>query len=583
MAFRDLQEFIKALNKIGELKTINTEVSSELEVTEIADRVSKAHGPALQFNRVKNSNYPLVINTMGTYERLAFSFGVKHMDEIAEEIASLITLSKYATLKDKIMAIPKLLPLIFIFPVKTLRKAPCQQVVESPNLDTLPILKCWPEDGGKYITLPLVFTKDPETNQQNVGMYRLQVFDHQTTGMHWHLHKDGRTIYDKYRKLGRRMPVSVAIGCDPTLIFAATAPLPKMIDEMIFAGFLKKRPVPMTKCITNDILVPANAEFILEGYVALDELRPEGPFGDHTGYYSLTDDYPVFHIEKITRKKNPIYPTTIVGKPPMEDCYLGKATERIFLPLLKLQCPEIVDINFPLEGVFHNCVIVSIKKSYPLHGKKVLNAIWGLGQMMYTKLIVVVSEGIDISDYKRVLQEVITHASLKNHFVISEGPLDALDHASNKPLQGFRLGIDATVKRADEVKGTRYSELAVSHILANIGSGYIKCIPFDKDKFGSAQKYLRNHSSEAQVLILLDHYINPKDLSTVAWKLFNNIDANRDIIINECENGHLFIGIDATKKGPRDGHLRPWPNDIEMDEKTKKHVTERWPSYGIDL
>jgi 4-hydroxy-3-polyprenylbenzoate decarboxylase len=268
--------------------------------------------------------------------------------------------------------------------------------------------------------------------------------------MHWHWHKDGREIYEKYKKLGKRMPVSVAIGSDPAMIYAATAPLPKMIDEMIFAGFLRKKAVETVKCITNDLYVPANSEFVLEGYVELDELKMEGPFGDHTGYYSLQDMYPVFHIEKVTRKKNPIYPATIVGKPPMEDCYLGKATEKIFLPLIKIQCPDILDMNFPLEGVFHNCVIVSIKKAYPKHAFKVMNSIWGVGQMMYTKMIIVVDENVDPHDLSTVAWKVFNNIDAKRDILVSEGPLDALDHASNTSHYGHRMGIDATKKWASE-------------------------------------------------------------------------------------------------------------------------------------
>jgi 4-hydroxy-3-polyprenylbenzoate decarboxylase len=517
---------------------------------------------------------------MGTYERLNLAFGVNHLDEIANEIASYLDISSYATLIDKIKAIPKLLPLPFIFPRKT-KKAPCQEVIEEPNLDRLPILKCWPEDGGKYITLPLVFTKDPETGQQNVGMYRLQVYDKKTTGMHWHLHKDGKEIYEKYRKLGKKMPVSVALGCDPTIIYAATAPLPKIIDEMIFAGYLKKRPIKLVKCISNELYVPAHAEFVLEGYVDLDELREEGPFGDHTGYYSLSDLYPVFHIEKITRKKNPIYPTTIVGKPPMEDCYLGKATERMFLPLLKLQCPEVIDMDFPLEGVFHNCAIVSIKKSFPLHGNKVLNALWGLGQMMYTKMIIIVDETVNVHQYKDVLSQILTHATLKKHYIISEGPLDALDHASNRAFQGFRLGIDATTKKPPESSGIIPSAQHIATMLETIGKGDICFEHYTKSDTSDAMAYLASKQTSAKAVILLDEWVDINNLSTVAWKIFNNIDASRDIIIKEQESGHLFVGIDATKKGPHDGLHRPWPNDIEMTQAIKDKVDKRWQSYGF--
>jgi len=449
MAYKDLQDFINHLREKKLLDEIEIEVDSDLEITEIADRVSKKNGNALLFKNVKNSDYPLLINSLGTYERINYGLEVENLDEIAETITDFMDVTNYITLMNKVKSIPKLARLAKVFP-KKVKNAACQEVIEEPDLSKLPILKCWPKDGGRYITLPLVITKDPETNQQNVGMYRLQVYDKNTTGMHWHLHKDGKEIYEKYRKIGIRMPVSVAIGCDPATIYAATAPLPKMIDEMIFAGFLRKAPLEIVKCVTNDIFVPANAEFILEGYVDLDEKRLEGPFGDHTGYYSLEDMYPVFHIEKITRKKNPVYPTTIVGKPPMEDCYLGKASERIFLPLIKVQCPEIVDMNFPLEGVFHNCVIVSIKKTYPKHANKIMNALWGLGQMMYTKMIIVVDENIDPQDISTVAWKVFNNIDPSRDLVISEGPLDALDHASNTPYYGSRLGIDATKKWPSE-------------------------------------------------------------------------------------------------------------------------------------
>lgn len=449
MAYKDLQDFIKVLKGKNLLTEIEVEVDSDLEITEITDRVSKKYGKALLFKKVKNSPYPLLINSLGTYERMNLALEVENLDEIAKDIMEFMDVASYATLINKIKSVPKLARLARVFP-KKIKNAPCQEVIEKPDLDKIPILKCWPKDGGRYITLPLVITKDPETGQQNMGMYRLQVYDNKTTGMHWHLHKDGREIYEKYRKLGKRMPVSVAIGCDPAIIYSATAPLPKMIDEMIFAGFLRKSPVQLVKCITNDIYVPSNAEFILEGYVELDEMRSEGPFGDHTGYYSLKDMYPVFHIEKITRKNKPVYPTTIVGKPPMEDCYMGKATERIFLPLLKIQCPEIIDMNFPLEGVFHNCVIVSIKKSYPKHAHKVMNSLWGMGQMMYTKMIIVVDENVNPHDISTVSWKVFNNIDAKRDLVISEGPLDALDHASNTAFYGNRLGIDATKKWESE-------------------------------------------------------------------------------------------------------------------------------------
>jgi len=450
MAYKDLNEFVDLLRKKDLLHEIDIEVDPNLEITEITDRVSKKYGKALLFNNVKGSEFPLVINTLGTYERLNLGLEVDDLDEIADDILEFMDMGKYVTLTDKVKSIPKLTRLARVFP-KKVKNGACQDVVRDADLSKLPVIKCWPQDGGKYITLPLVITKDPETGQQNMGMYRMQVYDNKTTGMHWHLHKDGREIYNKYKALGhKKMPVSVVLGCDPSIIYAATAPMPKMIDELVFAGFLRKKPVETVKCITNDIQVPANAEFVLEGYVDLDEIRIEGPFGDHTGYYSLSDEYPVFHIEKMTHKKSPIYPTTIVGKPPMEDCYLGKATERIFLPLIKIQSPEIVDMNFPLEGVFHNCVIVSIKKSFPKHALKVMNGLWGMGQMMYTKMIIIVDENVNPHDLSTVAWKVFNNIDAKRDLIISAGPLDALDHASDTAFYGHRVGIDATKKWPSE-------------------------------------------------------------------------------------------------------------------------------------
>ncbi len=455
MAYKDLQEFMARLEKTGQLRRVAVEVDPELEITEIADRVVKAGGPALLFERVKGSRYPVLINAFGTMERMAAALGVGDLDEIGEDISGYFEISQYIGLINQVKAVPRLTRLAGVFPKKLSGRGACQEVVErNPDLSTLPVLKCWPGDAGRFFTLPLVFTRDPESGTQNCGMYRLQVHDNTTTGMHWHLHKDGRAIYEKYKALGGRMPVSVALGCDPSITYAATAPLPSILDEMLFAGFLRKAPVHMVKSITNEIYVPADAEFVLEGYVDTNEpLRREGPFGDHTGYYSLADDYPVFHVECITHKERPVFPATVVGKPPMEDCFLGKATERIFLPLLKLQLPEIVDINFPLEGVFHNCVIVSIQKRFPGHARKVMNALWGMGQMMYTKMIVVVDGDVSPQDISTVAWKVFNNIDARRDLAISEGPLDALDHASNLPHYGARLGIDATKKWPEEGHG----------------------------------------------------------------------------------------------------------------------------------
>ncbi len=444
MAYKDIQEFVKDLDEKGLLKRIKIEVDAELEITEITDRVCKQNGSALLFEKVKGSKYPVLMNSMGSFERLNLALGVNSFDDIAHEIKELITLSNYMGLLNKVKVAPKLLELVTsVFP-KRVKNAPCQEVIEEPDLNTLPILKCWPQDGGKFITLPLVITKDPVSGNSNMGMYRMQKYDKKTTGMHWHLHKDGRENFNKYKAQGGCMPVSVAIGADPTIIYSATAPLPKEISEFLFAGFLRKKPVEVVKCISNDLEVPAHAEFVLEGYIDFDELRTEGPFGDHTGYYSLEDQYPVFHVTCITRKKNPIYPATIVGKPPMEDCYLAKATERIFLPILQMIHSEIIDINMPLEGVFHNCIIVSIRKRYPGHAKKVMNALWGMGQMMFTKMIIVVDEAINPHDLSTVAWKVFNNIDAKRDLLIVDGPLDALDHSSPLPHYGHKMGIDAT-------------------------------------------------------------------------------------------------------------------------------------------
>lgn len=450
MAFTDLREFINGLEERGWLKRIRQSVDCELEITEITDRVSKMPGDknvALLFENVKGYDVPVLMNAFGSMERMAFALGVDKIDDIAREISSIFRLP-YISLQNKLDLV-KIIPTAkraIHFP-KYVKSGPCKEVIikDQPSLEKFPILKCWPGDAGRFITLPLVFTKNPLNGKRNVGMYRLQVFDGQTTGMHWHIHKNGADNYRAYREMGKdRIEVAVAIGGDPALTYAATAPLPRDIDEMVFAGFLRKKSVELVKCETVDVEVPAQAEIILEGYVNMDEMRREGPFGDHTGYYSLADQYPVFHITCITHRKNPIYPATVVGKPPMEDCFLAKATERIFLPVLKTQLPEIVDINLPLEGVFHNCAVVSIKKSYPQQAKKVMHAIWGMGQMMFTKMIIVVDQHVNVQDMNEVWWRVFNNIDARRDIVMVDGPLDVLDHSSPMPNWGTKVGIDAT-------------------------------------------------------------------------------------------------------------------------------------------
>ncbi len=365
MAYRDLREFIKVLENKGLLHRVKVEVDPVLEIAEITDRMCKSPngGKALFFENVRGSSIPVVTNIFGSFERMCLALEVESLDDIGKRIEKLLNQTPPKSFKEKIKAVFELIEVSKYLP-KRVNKAPCQEIVNhEPDLNKLPILKTWPKDGGRFITFPMVFTRDPETGKQNCGMYRMHVYDEKTTGMHWHIHKDGATHYRKYKELGQRMPVAVAIGSDPAVIYSSTAPLPYGVDEMVFAGFLRRSPVEMVKCVTCDIEVPANAEIVLEGYVEPDELRDEGPFGDHTGFYSPVDKFPVFHVTCITHRKDPIYPATVVGKPPMEDCYMGKATERIFLPLLRMQFPEIVDMNLPMEGVFHNAAIVSIKKA----------------------------------------------------------------------------------------------------------------------------------------------------------------------------------------------------------------------------
>ncbi|MFH1563143.1 MAG: menaquinone biosynthesis decarboxylase [Nitrospirota bacterium] len=449
MAYKSLHEFIEELERVGELKRIKTKVSPILEITEITDRVCKNQGPALLFEEVEGYSIPVLINAFGSMERMAKALGVNDINNLAAEIESLIKPEIPDTFIDKLKLIPKVSQLASFFP-KKVSTGLCKEVTKD-NLDFLPILKCWPEDGGRFLTLPIVITKNPQTEIRNLGMYRMQVYDSKTTGMHWHPHKVGAKHYQLYKELGEKMPVAVCLGGDPAITYAATAPLPDDIDELLFAGFLRKKPVEIVPCETIDLEVPANSEFVIEGYVdPQEEWRCEGPFGDHTGYYSLEDNFPVFHITGITHRKNPIYPATIVGKPPMEDCFMAKATERIFLPLIKLILPEIIDINLPIEGVFHNLALVSIKKSYPGQAKKVMHALWGLGQLMFTKIIVVVDENVDVQNGQEVIWRMGNNVDPMRDFVFVEGPVDTLDHAA--PYSGFgsKVGIDATRKLKEE-------------------------------------------------------------------------------------------------------------------------------------
>jgi 4-hydroxy-3-polyprenylbenzoate decarboxylase len=458
MAYDDLREFIRALEKAGELKRIPFEVDPYLEITEFADRSVKSGGPALLFEKPKGSDVPVLINAFASMRRMEIALEVSSVDEIAGRISELLAMQKPEGLLGKLKMLPKLADLASIFP-KTVSSGPCKDVIRRQgdfDLKYFPVLHCWPQDAGRFITLPMVFSRNPDTGKRNCGCYRLQVFDGTTTGMHWQTHKQGAEHYrrmqasDSTQTGKKRMDIAVAIGSDPAAMYSAILPLPPDLDEMMIAGFLRGKPVEMVKCETSDLEVPANSEIVLEGYVELGELRREGPFGDHTGFYSLDDDYPVFHVTCVTHRKNPIYATTIVGPPPMEDFYMGKAIERIFLPLMRLQLPEIRDICMPAEGIFHNLILVAIRKSYPGHARKVMHAIWGLGQAMFSKCIVVVDEDVDVQNVREVAWKALNNIDPERDIQFVLGPVDSLDHSSRLPNYGSKMGVDATKKWPEE-------------------------------------------------------------------------------------------------------------------------------------
>jgi len=496
LAYEDLRDWIAALERAGELKTIRTEVDPILEITEIADRVSKnagagpsvqPGGPALLFKNVKgHPGAQVLINQFGSARRMNLALEVDALDQVADRIRAFMDVKSPQGFLDKVKMLPMLAEMGKFFP-KSVATGPCKEVIKRDNfsLFDFPILQCWPKDAGRFITLPCVVSRDPRTGKRNVGMYRMQIYDERTTGMHWQRQKVGAEHYREALRTAAqvnagasvpaasaavdvmartsggsiliegdrprgKMEVAVAIGTDPALTFSAIVPAPPDVEEYLIAGFLRQKPVELVKCETVDLEVPAGAEIVLEGHVHLDELRTEGPFGDHTGYYSLEDLYPVFHVSCITHRKDPIYSTTIVGKPPMEDGWMGKAVERIFLPLMRLTIPELVDINLPVEGIFHNLMLVSIRKSYPGQARKVMNAIWSLGQAMFTKCIIVVDEDVNVHDIGEVTLKVLNHIDPERDIQFTLGPIDSLDHSSRLPNYGSKMGIDATRKWPSE-------------------------------------------------------------------------------------------------------------------------------------
>jgi len=446
--FADISAFIRELERRGEVAHVSEAVDPHLEMAAVIDRACKSPGggPALVFDRPTNATMPVAANLFGSMRRMCLALGVNHLDDLAREIEELTTPPMPRGFMDAMRMMPLVGRLRDLMP-KTVREAPCQEIVKMEGrLDELPILTTWPEDGGPFITLPLVITRDPETGMRNIGTYRMQVYDPRTTGMHWQRHKGGAQHHRVAERLGRRLEVAVALGADPVLTYAATAPMPEGLDELMLAGVLSKRRIELVKCRTLDLEVPAQAQIVLEGYVEPGERRREGPFGDHTGLYSLADDYPVFHLQCLTMRKAPIYVTTVVGIPPMEDYYIGKASERIFLPLIRKTLPEIVDMHFPAAGIFHNLVIVSIDKRYPGHARKIMSAFWGLGQLMFSKCIIVVDREVNVQDEAEVAWVVGTHVDPARDVEITRGPVDDLDDAALAPAYGGKMGIDATRK-----------------------------------------------------------------------------------------------------------------------------------------
>jgi 4-hydroxy-3-polyprenylbenzoate decarboxylase len=453
VAYRDLRDFLHKLEKKDELKRVSTEVDPILEITEITDRVVKAGGPALLFERPKGSRMPVVTNLVGTERRMNLALEAESLEEVASRVRSFIDVQSPQGLLEKVKMLPKLAELGSFFP-KSVRSGECQEVVRTENfsLDEFPILQCWPQDGGRYITWPMVITKNPETGKRNVGCYRMQVFDERTTGMHWQTQKHGAEHFRSARSKNRegRLEVAVAIGADPATALAGILPVPPDMDEFLFSGFLRRDAVELVTCKTVDLEVPANAEIVLEGYVELGEMRTEGPFGDHTGFYSLEGQFPVFHIQCITHRRDPLYLTTIVGPPPQEDYFIGHAIERIFLPVMKMQYPEIVDVAMPAEGIFQNLMIVSIRKSYPGQARKIMNAIWSLGQAMLTKVVLVVDHDVNVQDAREVVWKALCAIDPERDIQFVLGPVDTLDHAARRQDFGSKMGIDATRKWPEE-------------------------------------------------------------------------------------------------------------------------------------
>lgn len=564
MPYKNLSEFVSRLEAAGELVRVKEFVDPVLEIAEVTDRISKTAGggKAILFENTSTS-FPVLTNMMGSDKRIALALNVGTLEDIPNEIDRLFksAMSPKQSLWDKLQMLPLLKQASSWMPTNKSGRGDCQQMImEKPDLSLLPILKCFPYDGGRFVTLPMVHTQDPNTGARNVGMYRMQVFSDSTTGMHWHRHKTGARHFEAYKQRGERMPVVVTLGGDPAYTYASTAPLPDNLDEYLLAGFLRKRKVELVKCITQSISVPADVDFVIEGYVDPSEsLVTEGPFGDHTGFYSLEDLYPVFHITCITHRKNAIYPATIVGIPPQEDAYIAKATERIFLvPIRMAIAPEVVDMNLPLEGVAHNIAIIKIKKSYPGQAIKIAHSLWGAGQMMFCKLIIIVSDDVDIHNYQSLVDAISRNFNPQSDSYFSRGPLDVLDHAAHVMGFGGKLCIDATVKlpeeQVEEGRSTNNYQL-----------------------YKFIHKSAFSGKSEAKIVVLFDDFVDLTDTATCVWLLGNNIDVSRDASV---ENGGLLIDASTKRKGYK-GFTRPFPNPVCASRATIEAVDAKWNRLGL--
>ena len=635
MAYKNQQHFIDTLEKAGELIRIKTYVNPKLEIAEITDRMSKqpGGGKAILFENT-GYDFPVLMNAYGSEKRMCMALGVNHLDDTAKEIETLFKLlaSPKESIIDKLKLLPKLSQFASWMPKVKSGRGECQEVVMTePDITKLPVITCWPKDGGPFVTLPIIHTKDPNTHSRNVGMYRMQVYGPTLTGMHWHKHKVSAKHFNEYKKLNKRMPVAVALGGDPVYAYSATAPLPENVDEYMLAGFLRKKKVELVKCISQpDVEVPADADFIIEGYVdPNDELIWEGPFGDHTGYYSLPDWYPRFHITAITHKKNPVYPATIVGIPPQEDAWLGKATERIFLAPIKMtMVPEIIDMEMPVEGVFHNLVITKINKEYAGQGQKVMNAMWGAGQMMFNKILVITAplnppqggtseESFKLSDYLRLAQDVFKNLNPATDIYFSQGPMDVLDHSCSKMGFGGKMCIDGSWKFDEEREDSW--QWAVSSGQLAVGSGQLD-EGFIQSKFAevkavnvsllkkeipcliiSVEKNRKGHIKElhqqivslketegVKMILYVEHTVDANDLTTALWRFCNNLDPKRDSILSQRDSfinpdkKFACMGLDGTRKTKElDDFHRDWPNIIVADDETIRGVDEKWQQLNI--